>query len=235
METAGGVWSLAILRGSCEMSYRIGDSLNASSEVLLTEISALLKENKLSIKDLDAMAVSTGPGSLTGIRIGLATAQGLAAGSKVACCGVPLFEALALNARKAPEPEQILTVVSAGKNQVYWQSFCVPSDSSKNDKSVPHLDNLDDFSAMLAGQATQKKQNSPKIRIITSRAMKEKLVFDFGSAESAVEVKYASDNVAKYIGLRYLELTAAHGFLGDARNILTPIYVREVRIGAGSL
>jgi len=70
-----------------------------SHATLLTVfIEELLRENKLSGTDLDAVAVSKGPGSYTGLRIGVSAAKGLAYGSGIPLIGIDTLEALAFDA-----------------------------------------------------------------------------------------------------------------------------------------
>ncbi len=69
-----------------------------SSEVMLS-IAAVLNESDWTLDDLDAIAVSIGPGSWTGLRIGLTTAKTLAQARDLPLVGVPSLDALALEAR----------------------------------------------------------------------------------------------------------------------------------------
>ncbi|MBR2613694.1 MAG: tRNA (adenosine(37)-N6)-threonylcarbamoyltransferase complex dimerization subunit type 1 TsaB, partial [Clostridia bacterium] len=72
---------------------------NTHSETLLPMIESLLSFFSLDVKDIDLFAVSSGPGSFTGVRIGAATVKGLAFASGKACVGVSTLEALAYNLR----------------------------------------------------------------------------------------------------------------------------------------
>lgn len=67
------------------------------SERLIDNISFLLKSNDMTIKDIDLVGVAVGPGSFTGIRIGIATAKGLCEFSKIPIVGVSSLEALSRN------------------------------------------------------------------------------------------------------------------------------------------
>lgn len=82
---------------------------------LIPEIAALLDSQKLTVSDLEAMVVVNGPGSFTGIRIGLGTAKGLAEGA-----GVPLLAvsrlALIANATGLPH---VMAAVDAGRGEFY--------------------------------------------------------------------------------------------------------------------
>lgn len=67
------------------------------SETLLPMVDSVLERAKLSIRDIDAFAVTNGPGSFTGIRIGIAAVKGLAAPHNTPCCGVSTLKAMAYN------------------------------------------------------------------------------------------------------------------------------------------
>lgn len=91
------------------------------SERLLVAIDRLLSDSGTSVADLDAIAVSIGPGSFTGLRVGLSTAKGLAMGSRKPLVTVPTLEAIASlfphsNALIAP-------MLDARRQEVYWALF----------------------------------------------------------------------------------------------------------------
>lgn len=94
---------------------------NTHSETLLPMIESLLSFFSLEIKDIDAFAVSSGPGSFTGVRIGAATVKGLAFASGKACIGVSTLEALAFNLRS--RKGLICPVMNARRSQVYTALF----------------------------------------------------------------------------------------------------------------
>ncbi|MBO4979183.1 MAG: tRNA (adenosine(37)-N6)-threonylcarbamoyltransferase complex dimerization subunit type 1 TsaB [Clostridia bacterium] len=70
---------------------------NTHSETLLPMVEAVMKAAHISASDIDLFAASQGPGSFTGVRIGAATAKGLAFGKDKPCIGVSTLEALAYN------------------------------------------------------------------------------------------------------------------------------------------
>ena len=70
---------------------------NTHSETLLPMVESLLKSARISPSDIDLFACSAGPGSFTGVRIGVSLIKGLAFGSEKPCMGVSSLEALAYN------------------------------------------------------------------------------------------------------------------------------------------
>ena len=74
------------------------------SEVLLSHIDKLLKDLNLKLGDLDGFSVSVGPGSFTGLRIGLATIKGLSFASGKPVVGIPTLDALAFLSKDCKYP-----------------------------------------------------------------------------------------------------------------------------------
>ena len=94
---------------------------NTHSETLLPMVESILKEAKLTPSDIELFAVSNGPGSFTGVRIGCATIKGLAFGRNIPCIGVSTLEALAYNMKGSDG--LICPVMNARRNQVYNALF----------------------------------------------------------------------------------------------------------------
>ena len=74
----------------------------AHSEKLLFTVDKILNESQVTINELDAIAVSIGPGSFTGLRIGLAAVKGLAFATNLPVVSVPTLDALASQPRFYP-------------------------------------------------------------------------------------------------------------------------------------
>jgi len=94
---------------------------NTHSETLLPMVETLLGSLELGVEDLDLFAVSEGPGSFTGVRIGVATIKGLAFGRSTPCVGVSTLEALAYNLISCGG--LICPVMNARRAQVYTALF----------------------------------------------------------------------------------------------------------------
>ena len=84
---------------------------------LVPWISRICRETGFSPDKLDVIVVGTGPGSFTGLRIGMASAKGLAAGAGCPLVGVPTLDAFAWGLRNAPG--LVLPVIDARKNRLY--------------------------------------------------------------------------------------------------------------------
>lgn len=94
---------------------------NTHSETLLPMVESILGFFSMTAADIDLFAVSAGPGSFTGVRIGAATLKGLAFGSEKPCVEVSTLEALASNLRF--HKGLICPVMNARRSQVYTALF----------------------------------------------------------------------------------------------------------------
>lgn len=100
--------------------YTIDNGLT-QSELLLPMAENLLKSLKLSFKDVELYATSVGPGSFTGVRIGVSLIKGLAFGRDIPCVEVSTLEALAENL--SPMNALIIPCMDARRGQVYTATF----------------------------------------------------------------------------------------------------------------
>ena len=93
--------SVSLLDGETEILSWHGVTLVSRAEDLLVNISGILEQSGFDKSQIDMIAVSNGPGSFTGIRIGLATALGLKNSLGIPCFGVSLLAAVAATNLKA--------------------------------------------------------------------------------------------------------------------------------------
>ena len=99
------------------------------SEALIPMVETVMEEAGWSFGDLDRLGVTVGPGSFTGVRIGLAAARGLALAGGLPLVGVTSLEAIALEARAGTgngditPPHTLLVALSAGRSDLYVQMF----------------------------------------------------------------------------------------------------------------
>ena len=118
---------------------------NTHSEKLMPLVKQLLDELNLTMQDVDAIAVTQGPGSFTGLRIGMATAKGLAQGANKQLIAVPTLDCLAQNLLHYPGI--LCPIMNAQKKQVYTALYRSGRDE---------LERLSDYQAIsveqLAGQ-----------------------------------------------------------------------------------
>ena len=116
IETSSRVSSVAVVSESKILSEINQEVRLTHSETLLPHIEQVLK---IADKKIDAVAVSIGPGSFTGLRIGLAAAKSLAYAWQVKIIGVPTLNAMAKHFPTA----KVIPLVDAQKNRAYFQIF----------------------------------------------------------------------------------------------------------------
>ena len=121
LDSSAIVASVALCDGDLLLGEMTLNNGNTHSETLLPMVEFLLSRFSLGVDDLDAIAVSKGPGSFTGVRIGAATVKGLAFGTKIPCIGVSTLEALAYNL--VGYDGLICPVMNARRKQVYTALF----------------------------------------------------------------------------------------------------------------
>ncbi len=113
--------SVAVLDDARILSLYTVDNGLTQSELLLPMAEDMLNALKLSFNDIGLYAVSVGPGSFTGVRIGVALVKGLAFGKNIPCVAVSTLEALAENL--SPMDAIIVPCMDARRNQVYNAIF----------------------------------------------------------------------------------------------------------------
>lgn len=125
VETATLSGSVALSRSEDIVAALAGDSGISHSNTLLKDIDRLLRETRVDLSEIDVFAVATGPGSFTGLRIGIATVKGFAATLDRPCAGVPTLQAVALSAGAS---ERSIALLPAGRGEVFAQLLAVTKD-----------------------------------------------------------------------------------------------------------
>jgi tRNA threonylcarbamoyl adenosine modification protein YeaZ len=214
IETALRDGSLTLLQGEREIASDKGKEKVSRAEDLLGSISALFEKNNLRLSQIDFLAVSEGPGSFTGIRIGMATARALAFGINRSLYGVSLSEAVAYSAGIVP----IVSIIPSVKGTVIWQEF----------------ENFFLEGRTPAPQVYDLQEASKKIDALGSGA--PKIVLESNLYESLIEPKLykekdrficASDNASGLIGLFSLYLYKNN----FSQHFPSPNYLLEAEIG----
>lgn len=117
-DTSAAHCAAALLRGDQLILSRLEPMEKGQAERLMGLLDEMLAEAGIGWRDLAAVAVGTGPGNFTGVRIAVAAARGLALGLGVPAIGVTRFDAIALDL-----PRPIAVVEDARRDEVYVQGF----------------------------------------------------------------------------------------------------------------
>lgn len=118
IETATRAASVAVISDDKILAETLCESPQSFSETLLPQVEEVIKISG-AFEKLDAVAVSIGPGSFTGLRIGLATAKALAYAWGIKIIGVPTLQAMSYNFPNA----KVVPMIDAQKNRAYYQLF----------------------------------------------------------------------------------------------------------------
>ncbi len=119
IETSTLTGSIALLSDGALLGETTLSVSAQHSERLMPAIEQLLQNAAVDIADVDLFAVANGPGSFTGLRIGIAAAQGLALAHGKAVVGVSTLEGLAMNA--VYFQGIVVPVLNAFRGEVYWR------------------------------------------------------------------------------------------------------------------
>ncbi len=120
LDTALAATSVAVLDGEKVLATRSEPMERGHQERLAGIVRDTMDEAKIDFEALDRIGVTVGPGSFTGLRVGLAFAKGLALALDIPCIGVGTLEALAASVR-AVGP--VVAAIDARRGQVYLQIF----------------------------------------------------------------------------------------------------------------
>jgi tRNA threonylcarbamoyladenosine biosynthesis protein TsaB len=141
--------SIALSDGGNILDTRNLKSSQSHCEKIIPEIDALLKGQNLEIKQVACIACVTGPGSYTGLRIGIATAMGLAQPHGIPTAGVSSLQAMAFALRKHGVP--VCPVMDAKMKQIYTALIKYRRDEPEYLKPEQSVD-PEDFFAGLDGE-----------------------------------------------------------------------------------
>ncbi|HEY5039533.1 MAG TPA: tRNA (adenosine(37)-N6)-threonylcarbamoyltransferase complex dimerization subunit type 1 TsaB [bacterium] len=123
-----------------------------SSVTLIPALETLLKQRDLKVEDLAAVAVSTGPGSFTGIRVGLATAEGICMPSNLLVFGISTLEGLAENLRAGELQGEALCLIDAQRGECFVGHYEINKEEVV-ELNPPQIMGFEKFPSLLKGKA----------------------------------------------------------------------------------
>jgi tRNA threonylcarbamoyladenosine biosynthesis protein TsaB len=135
IETATDVCSIALSRNGIVFAEKTAEALLSHASELMPLIDRLLSENKLNPTNLDAVSISSGPGSYTGLRIGVSTAKGLAYALNIPLIAVGSLQAAAIgivSSGLAGENDLIVPMIDARRMEVFVAVY-----NGKSEEIVP--------------------------------------------------------------------------------------------------
>ena len=210
IDTSSPVASVAVMSNGVLLGEYIVNNGKTHSQILMPMVSDLLEKIDISISDIDVFATSLGPGSFTGLRIGVASAKALAQVGKKEIIGISALDGLCANVT-AQKDVFVCPIVDARRGNVY-NAIYKNGIKTVKERLVP-LDNvlqeLKDSKVIFLGDG-----------IIKHR---EKIVDIFG--ENAI-FPHDSLSIQKASYIAYLASTRAENQDFDNIFSLEPIYIR---------
>lgn len=213
VDTSSKICAVAILEDNNKIDEISLDNGKTHSENLMPILKEVLERNKLKLSDLNLISVSVGPGSFTGIRIGIASIKPLAEVYNLPVASVTSLESLARNVENVESDTTIISLIDARNNQVYAGVF-------DNDYNLKEEEIAEDIEVIL-----KKAEKFSKIvfvgdgavlhkDLISERLVNNEIKFTDNNEQSAV-------NTGKIGYKKYLNKD-----LKNADTIL-PIYLRK--------
>ena len=128
LETATPVCSVALNDGCCTIGLRETEGQNAHSEKITNFIREVMETAKIDYKQLDAVAVSKGPGSYTGLRIGVSMAKGICYAADLPLMAIDTLEAMAYGMKEKlgsqiADNDLLIPMIDARRMEVYASIF----------------------------------------------------------------------------------------------------------------
>ena len=142
VDTAGRSAAVAVLRDDTLLYEANCNNGLTHSETLLPMIDTALKSSGLTVAGLDVLGVTAGPGSFTGLRIGLSVVKGLAQPRQIPCAGVSTLAALAYG---CVGEGTVVGALDARRGQVYWAAFDLASHARLTDDAAAPAADLQNF------------------------------------------------------------------------------------------
>lgn len=134
IDTAAPRLQLALLLADGRVDTSVDDIATGHAELIFERIATLLARNGLAYSDLDRVVTTTGPGSFTGLRIGLSAARGIGLARAIPVIGVSSLVALSLG---TDGPSTVL--LDARRDEAYFQTFAAPGLPTTEGDLVPMM------------------------------------------------------------------------------------------------
>ena len=220
VDTSSKNCSVAIVEVYENKNYNIiafenSDDEKTHSQKLMPIVDKVFKEHNLTLKDMDLLACCVGPGSFTGIRIGIATMKAFADVTNIKTVSVTSLESLSYNIE---EDGIIIPIIDCKNNNVYSAIFSRENNTYKQiGENIS--DNIDNAISLYKANAENKNitfvgDGSILYKDLLTSRLSNKLIFSNKNTQSSI-------SLAKCAYDKYLE-----GLYGDSNN-LSPLYLRK--------
>jgi len=139
LDTAGIDCSVALYDLTADNVISIQTDMigKGHAEKLMAQIEAALAEAGITLKDVGRIAVTIGPGSFTGIRVGVATARGLALSLDIEAVGITTLEAMAAHQLESAAGHPVIAAMDAKRGEIYAQPFAADGSPLQEAQALP--------------------------------------------------------------------------------------------------
>lgn len=221
IDTSSKICSVSVLEDTDVILEKHIDDGTTHSQKLMPMIDEILKETKLSLKDFDLFACSIGPGSFTGVRIGVSTVKAFCDVTNIPVASVSSLEGLAYNSLDSnvdANTNIICTLIDAKNDNVYCGIF-----KKENNSFTP----LEDLCAKNINEVFEmlKKYSSSPILFIGDGAIYHKYSILENFSKAVFVEKELNDQTSINIGKAGFE-KYKQGLVGDS-NSISPLYLRK--------
>lgn len=171
LETSGTILSVALASDSAVIADRVCREPRMQASLTAPLVKEVLDAAGLRAQDLDAVCVSKGPGSYTGLRVGVSTAKGICFGANVPLLSVCTLDILAGDGRSEPAMTKVVPMIDARRMEVYTAVYS------------PAGERLTDIEAKVIGpESFAEELAAGPVLFIGDGAMKCKAVLDSPNA-----------------------------------------------------
>lgn len=214
IDTSSKICSVSILEDYNVILEKHTDDEKTHSQNLMPLVDEIFKETSLTLDSIDLLACSQGPGSFTGIRIGIATIKAFADAKNIPVVGVTSLECLAYN---IPDSGLIVSLIDAKNDNVYYSLFSNNGDvysqigEYKSDSIQNILNDLSIYDDKLIFVGDGSVNHHDKI---VSLIKNPSFANDIQNQQTSISIGKSAYNKFK------------NGLYGDS-NSLTPIYLKK--------
>jgi len=211
VDTSAGVCSVALANDGVVIAAKEDNRPARQAEFTVPLIEQILAENNYQYDDLDLLTTTIGPGSFTGIRIGMAVIKGIALATSIPAIGISTLEATAWYAiHQHHSQENIIVLLNAMRDQVYVQKFKANANNNElNAIGEASLVNIADLVEIIAANA-----------LITGNC--SEIINGLGAENLNLtpDIVLHASSVAVLAGVRFSENNGV-------TEKLTPLYIRK--------
>jgi len=214
IDTSGYANAIGVIDGNQILADFTFEARNDSLEKIVANIDFVLKEAGLSLEDIQGFGVGLGPGSWTGIKVGVTVGKILAYSTNKPVSGVPTLEVLAYNARNTPS--LICPIISAGVGNTVYAAFYRTKNGTISRTGEYYVGDIQGLSEMVREPTAFVGSEAQAHRQLIRQAL-----------DSPSILLEAIEDVPRGSVVAILAATRLESGEGDDVLSLTPLYLKE--------